>query len=257
MIPRDVLLLTIALSTFAACGGKCPDPQTPGPDQSRWEQELDQKRVLALQPSSKITIKRDVHNLIVSAEAAKLADGFHRVMQDPNRRFGLIKVDRKPGNVGKPFTVGERFQGRYELDEAIKQKLKGKWRDWFGELAEEPPFCKILYDIENSHTSDYGIIARLELNPPPGAEFVLSYQYLEGSPIAGSSTFAISALAPGQSRLTQTFEYQELTEDFAKFFSTAGLRLHNQVVYSQVRQAAELAGGQIVESDIPREYQEL
>jgi hypothetical protein len=257
MILRDALALTLALSTLPACGGKCPDPQTPGPDQSRWEQELDQKRVLALQPGSKITIKRDVHNLTVSAEAGALADGFHRVMRDSSRRFGLIRVDRKPSNAGKAFTIGERFQGRYELDEAIKQKLKGKWRDWFGDLADEPPFCELLYNIENSHTSDYGIIARLDLNPPPGSEFVLAYQYLEGSPIAGSSTFAINSLGPGKSRLTQTFEYQELTEDFAKFFSTAGLRLHNQVVYSQVRQSAELVGGQIVESDIPREYQEL
>jgi hypothetical protein len=257
MIPRDVVVIALALATLCACGGKCPNPQTPGPDQSRWEQELDQKRVLALDPRSKITIKRDVHNLVVSAEAAKLADGFHRVMRDPSRRFGLIRVDRKPSNAGKEFTLGERFQGRYELDAAIKQKLKGKWRDWFGDLADEAPFCELLFNIENSHTSDYGIIARLELNPPPGTDFVLSYQYLEGSPIAGSSTFAITALAPGRSRLTQTFEYQELTEDFAKFFSTAGLRLHNQVVYSQVRQSAELAGGQIVESDIPREYQEL
>jgi hypothetical protein len=247
----------MVLFALAGCGGKCPDPQTPGPDQSRWEEELDRKRVLALDPSSKITIKRDVHNLIVSAEAAKLADGFHRVMRDPARRFGLIRVDRKASNAGKAFTIGERFQGRYELDEALKQKLKGKWRDWFGDLADEPPLCELLYNIENRHTSDYGIIARLELNPPPGADFVLSYQYLEGSPIAGSSTFVIIALADGRSRLSQIFEYQELTEDFAKFFSTAGLRLHNQVVYSQVRQAAELAGGQIVESDIPREYQEL
>jgi hypothetical protein len=250
-------LFALAGIGLLGCGGSCPDAQTPGPDQSRWEQDLDRRKVLALDPRSKITIKRDVHTLVVSTDAAKLADGFHRVMRDPARRFGLIKVDRRAVNAGKPFTIGERFQGRYELDQAIAQKLEGKWREWFGDLADDPPFCELLWNIENHHTSDYGIIARLELNPPPGTDFVLAYQYLEGSPIAGSSTFVVTAVAADRSRLTQIFEYQELTEDFARFFSTAGLRLHNQVVYSQVRQAAELVGAQVLETDIPREYQDL
>ena len=44
------------------------------------------------------------------------------------------------------------------------------------------------------------------------------------------------------SRLRQLFEYQEQTSSFATFFTKGGLRLHNQVVYSQAEQAA--AAGQ-------------
>jgi hypothetical protein len=251
---RPLLWLLVWTFVLCGCGSSCPNGDAPSPLHARWEQELDARKLLVLDARSKIDIKRDVHNLVVSADADALAKAFHSVMKDPNRRFGLIKVDRKASRRGQDFVLNERFQGRYELDQALSQKLHGRWKELFGELAEEPPWCRILWDIENQHTSDYGIISELSLNPPPGAEFRLAYRYLEGSPIAGSSTFIVTPLMSGRSRLTQIFEYQELTADFARFFSSGGLRLHNQVVYSQVEQAAALAGGAIVESDIPPEY---
>ena len=53
------------------------------------------------------------------------------------------------------------------------------------------------------------------------------------------------------------FVYQEQSLNFATFFAAGGLKLHNQVVYQQASQAAELLGARILESDIPREYGEL
>jgi hypothetical protein len=57
------------------------------------------------------------------------------------------------------------------------------------------------------------------------------------------------------SSLTQIFEYQEQSPTFALFFSSGGLKLHNQVVYSQASQAAELIGAKVLSSDIPEAYQ--
>jgi hypothetical protein len=242
---------------LSACGGSCPSADSASDVRSEWERQLDAKNQLPLRPKAEIDIKRDVHNLVVSAEAGALAQAFHETMKNPNNRFGLIRVDRKAANIGQDFKVGERFQGRYELDKALAAKLPEKWREHFGDVAEDPPWCEILWKIENSHTSDYGVITELMLTPQPGGEYRMAYAYLDGSPIAGSSTFTIVPVSPTTSRVTQIFLYQEQTADFARFFSSGGLRLHNQVVYSQVEQSAKLIGARIVESDIPEEYAKL
>jgi hypothetical protein len=55
-------------------------------------------------------------------------------------------------------------------------------------------------------------------------------------------------------RMQQVFEYQERDGSIASFFSRGGLRLHNQVVFSQAEQSAAAAGGRVLESNIPVEY---
>src|SRR6266542_791676 len=250
------LLCSLAMIAMLGAGGchpACP-AKSSADAQAKWEAELDNRNELVTDPSRDISIKRDVHVLVVSADADKLANAFHEIMRDPKRHFGLIKVDRKQSNVGKPFALGERFQGRYEIDEAIRRDL-GPWaKKIFGDLTEDPGVKAFLCDLENQATSDYGVIAKLTLPPQPSTDYVLSYHYLSGSPIAGSSTFVVTPVSPGVSKLTQIFEYQELTSTFALFFSTGGLKLHNQVVYSQVSQAAELVGAKILSSDIPEAY---
>jgi hypothetical protein len=232
----------------------CPGPQSSADARTQWEAALDGRQELVLDASRDITIKRDVHSVVIATDADKLANAFHEVMRDSQRRFGLIRVDRKQANIGKPFSVGERFQGRYQIDQALRQNL-GPWeKKVFGQFAEDPGVRALLCDIENQNTSDYGVIAELNLTPKDGADYVIAYRYLEGSPIAGSSTFLISQVAPGQSRVTQVFEYQELTASFALFFSSGGLKLHNQVVYNQAAQAADLLGAKVVSSDIPEAY---
>ncbi len=233
----------------SGCPTKCPTDA-----RAQWEAALDAKTELALDPSREITIKRDVHTIVVATDAPKLAGAFHDVMRDPKRRFGLIRVDRKLANVDKPFQLGERFQGRYEIDEALKKDLAPWSKKIFGDFVKDPGVQAFLCDLENQATSDYGVIAKLDLSPKDGQDFVLSYHYLSGSPIAGSSTFVIHQMSPGTSSLTQIFEYQELSSSFASFFSSGGLKLHDQVVYSQVSQAADLVGAKIVSSDIPEAY---
>jgi hypothetical protein len=252
---RPLFLAALLVLPLSACNKSGCPTRSPTDARAKWEAELDKKTELVLDATRDITIKRDVHVLVVSADAPKLAAAFHDVMRDPKRRFGLIRVDRKQANLDKPFQLGERFQGRYEIDEALKKDLAPWAKKIFGELVEDPGVKAILCDIENQSTSDYGVIAKLDLAPKgDGQDFVLSYHYLSGSPIAGSSTFIVHPIAPGQSSLTQVFEYQELSPTFALFFSSGGLKLHNQVVYSQVSQAAELIGAKIVSSDIPDAY---
>jgi len=229
-------------------------PDVQDRETNAWEEQLERRVELRLDPSSTITIKREVHNIEIDVDAGRFADAFHQVLRDPNRRFGLIRVDRERRNRDKPFHVGERFQGRYELDEAIRKNVHGWWRRFFGDLVNTPGVKEWLCRIENEATSDYGIITRLELSPPAGEPYVLEYHYLAGSPIAGSSTFIVAPLGPSRCRLTQVFEYQELTLTFATFFSAGGLKLHDQVVMSQATQAAALVGGHVLTSDIPPEY---
>jgi hypothetical protein len=248
-----VLTVAVALGASGCQKSGCPT-KSPGDARAVWEAALDKKTELVLDATRDITIKRDVHVLVVSADAPKLAAAFHDVMRDPKRHFGLIKVDRKLANADKPFQLGERFQGRYEIDEALKRDLAPWAKKIFGELVEEPGVKAFLCDLENQSTSDYGVIAKLDLSPKDGQDYVLSYHYLSGSPIAGSSTFIVHQLSPGTSSLTQVFEYQELSPTFALFFSSGGLKLHNQVVYSQVSQAADLLGAKILSSDIPDAY---
>jgi len=247
-------LVIVAALGSTSCGASCPVPASPN-QPSQWEQELDTREVLKVDATKSITIKRDVHNIVIGASAATVADAFHRVMRDPNRRFGLIRVDRKRANVGQPFTFHERFQGRYELDEALKAKIKAGWlKKMFDDTFDSKDAQCFIRNIENQLTSDYGRISRLELSPPEGGEYVLAYEYLAGSPIAGSSTFVVTPLGKDQARLTQIFLYQEQSAAFVSFFGAGGLKLHNQVVLSQATQAAELIGARLGETDIPPEY---
>ena len=245
------VVCVVAVSTPACAGSGCPKPGSTPKQHSAWEAALDAKAVLSLDPAASIAIKRDVHNQIVSIDAKPLADALNAVLMDPKRRFGLIQIDRKQATVGKPFSVGERFQGRYSLEGAIVGALGDDVKRLFDTLKKEPAFADAICEIENNHLSDYGVVSEIVLSPPDAREFRFSYRYLAGSPIAGSSTFVITQLEPGKSRVTQIFVYQEQSRAFADFFSTSGLKLHNQVVKSEISQAAALGGGEVLESDVP------
>jgi hypothetical protein len=255
-----MLLFGLLLSTgfFEGCGGGCPGSRSAA-DRESWAVDLRKKELLRLHPEAPIAIKRDVHDFVVGAEAEVFAGAFHQVMMDPERRFGLIKVDRLPENARQPFHEKEHFQGRYELVAGGKEKLRGIWKHIFGPLLDDAEVNEALCKLENGHTSDFGEIAELNLIGGKSGRFSMRYEYLTGSPIAGSSTFEVEAIsgagtAASRTRVRQVFVYQEQTESFAGFFSKGGLKLHDQVVYSQVRQAAEKAGTCILETDIPREY---
>jgi hypothetical protein len=234
----------VTVSLLVAFLVGCPSaPKVPVDQGSAWEAKLGARPKLEIKENGSVSIKRDVHSFVIDEEASKVADAFHKTMIDPNKRFGLIHLMRIAKNVGKPFTEFEKFQGRYAIEDGLS--LKG------------PFWESVLRGIEDKFTSDYGIIQRLNLQPKPGEDYLLEYDYLEGSPIAGSSTFTVHALGDKLSRLTQVFVYQECDPSFTTFFSTNGLKLHDQVVYSQARQTAESLHAKIVETDMPVAYQVL
>src|SRR3954447_24130877 len=131
-----VAAVVIALAVFAGCSKSGCPTKSPSDARATWEAELDKKTELVTDATRDITIKRDVHVIVISADAAKVAAAFHDVMRDPKRRFGLIKVDRKQGNLDKPFQLGERFQGRYEIDEALKRDMAPWAKKIFGQFVE-------------------------------------------------------------------------------------------------------------------------
>jgi len=197
-----------------------------------------------------------VHNFVLPADADQVARAFHAVMRIPNVQFGLIEVDRPDADRGAPFREGSRFQGRYRVEAGSKL---------LAELAKWPPAEQAICAFDNQNTSDYGVIKTLQLppdtapasapaHPAVGTQYVLEYTYLVGSPIGGSSRFEVTQLGDNQSRLTQIFEYQEVSATFASFFANGGLTLHEQVLSSQVAQTAKQLHVEILSTDMPKEY---
>ena len=230
----------------------------------RWEKKLHEREILPLRPKVSIGIKRDAHELEVDASAHRLANAFHQVMMDPDTMFGYIKVIRAPENVGAPFTVGERFQGRYDLGKALLDNLASSSLKFLHGplrfLLTNPPLRNIIDWIDDRFLSDYGEIQEIRLRPPQAGEpeiYQLRYAYLTGSPIAGSSTFTIVPMGGHNSRLTQIFLYQEVSSFYIKILSKDGIRFHNQVVYMQTKQSADAINARITFTTIPKEYQEL
>jgi hypothetical protein len=232
--------------------------------EGRWEKKLHEREVLPLRPKISIGIKRDAHELQVDASADRLANAFHQVMMDPDTMFGYIKVIRAPANVGAPFTLGERFQGRYDLAKAILDNLaSSSLKFLLGPirfLLTHPPLQNIIDWIDDRFLSDYGEIQEIKLGSPQRGEpeiYQLRYAYLTGSPIAGSSTFTIVPTDRHNCRLTQIFLYQEVSSFYIKILSKDGIRFHNQVVYMQTKKSADAINARITFTTIPQEYQDL
>ncbi len=228
-----------------------------------WAQRLARRPKLWTDPLGSYAIKRDTHSVDVDCEASKLKDAFHQKMIDPGARFGLISVRRPCLRTSKPFRLHDRFQGRYSLKGSILRKLRatplGGMEPLLDGLMSMVGVRELIRFIEDNVISDYGEIVTLDLENKP---YTLRYEYLAGSPIAGSSTFVIEDVVPGphdtwtppRSRVTQIFEYQELNFPSLASLSTWALKVHNQVVYQQVKQSAESIGHKIVGTDIPEPY---
>ncbi len=270
--PKTLVFILLVGSAFVCgCGASCPKAAATGGHDNKWEQALAAKVELRLEPRNPITIKRDVHYFDIAVDADLFARKFHEVMRDPNRRFGLIEVDRPATERGQSFhhippagpddsTCGKtssRFQGRYRIEDTSPIWEK---------LSHYAPARDALCDFENENTSDYGVICALNLPPDPkpgeahahpkvGDHYEFEYHYLSGSPIAGSSRFEVAQIADNQCRLTQIFEYQEQHEVFAAFFANGGLTLHDNVLSSQVLQTAAALNVTILHTDLPAEYQ--
>lgn len=221
------------------------------------ERRLREREILKLKPESKVCIKRDVHTLKVELPkggdpAKRFAQAFGDMMAEDGAEFGLITLRRPKSETGKPFDVGHRFQGRYSLTEAAKEMYKdfcdGLFKGFFGRILRFFVIRKLLRYIEDEHLSDYGEIIAIDF------PCRFQYQYLSGSPIAGSSEFLFEKIDERTCRVTQVFLYQELDPHFVGVMGSMGLKAHNQVVYEQVRMSAARIDAKIISSDIPPEY---
>lgn len=216
--------------------------------------DVDARPVLALDPSSNIAIKRDVRRFDVSAPAARMAEAFHTVLRRPGARFGLIEVIRAEGRSGSPYEVGERFQGRFDLERALLDELRDSIlrsvSPTVARIVDVLDIDEVLEALADRVASDYGVITELSLEPAPGMPIRMTYEYLEGTPIAGSSIFQVEPLADGGCSCRQIFEYQEQDAGVVLFMGTLGIQMHNDVVRSEIEQAAQLLGARVVRSDI-------
>lgn len=227
-------------------------------DEKAWATELAARRVLKLDDRALISIKRDVHTLDIDAPARQFAHAFHDTMVSVDTRFGQLEVRRPSERRGQPFVVGDRFQGRFDTHGLLRARVPMLGRALDGPLASRRT-DRWLDLISDTQLSDYGLIDQLDLEPSEVdgiSTFRLRYRYLDGSPIAGSSSFSVKARGSG-CRLTQVFLYQELRLASAALFSVVGVRVHNQVVFEQARQSAERIGARIIASDIPDAYRSL
>lgn len=221
-----------------------------------WEAELARRAVLPLQLDSPITIKRDVRSFEVTASAPAFAASFGASMADPDRAFGLVRVMRPRAELGKPFSVGQRFQGRFSVHELLWQRPENQiWLERMTGWSRHSNLGRVMSgavrSMEDALTSDYGELVTLELNQFPAR---VKYVYLEGCYIAGSSEFVVHEFGPGRCRVEQTWEYQELRTPYVLWVGTSVLRMHLQVVWSQIEQAAGSIGAHIIDADVPPEY---
>jgi hypothetical protein len=226
----------------------------------RWERLL-RRAPLPLDPRRSIAIKRDCHVFEVGTDAATLARAFRDVATDPESTFGLIRVKRAAHRTGRPFAAGERFQGCFSLEKGILAVAsRGPLRRARGALARLfalRPVAAAITWIEDLLLSDYGEIVDLILDEGAEGPYRLRYRYLEGTPIAGSSTFTIEPLGPERCRLTQVFEFQEVNAIALHAFERFGLKYHDQVVHMQVHKAAARAGARVLSGTIPDRYAAL
>jgi hypothetical protein len=198
---------------------------------------------LPVDPARAIAVKRDVHELVVEAEAATFARAFREVVTDPQSTFGLIRVKRPPERMGQDFAVGERFQGCFSLE-----LLARRWPAVVGRLLGRA--TPLVTWFEDTFLSNYAEVTAIE----EGGSYRLEYRYLDGTPIAGSSTFTIEPDGPGRCRVRQIFEYQEVGGVALGTFQRFGLKYHDQVVQMEIEKAAARAGARVVSSTIPSEY---
>ena len=191
--------------------------------------KLEQRRPLAVDAARAIAIKRNTHEWIIAAEAARFDAALDEVMREPGARFDAISVKRLPGREGEPFAAGERFTGCVRLAALGWPRLGGtRLGAW----------------LEDALFSDFAeIVERV-----PGR---VVYRYLSGCPMAGTSTFTVEPLGPARCRFRVVFEYQEIGRIGVIVLNRFGLRLHDRVTDAQVERAADRLGAAIL-SRTPR-----
>jgi hypothetical protein len=186
---------------------------------------LSRRRPLAVDLDRAAALKRNVHEFVVGAPADRVAEALMQVLAEPGP-IGPLEIKRRPEQVGRPFTAGERFHGCLHLLGAFGRTRPGAW-------------------LEDTLMSDYAEIVFLEPRR-------MSYRYLEGSPIAGRSTFELDDLPAGRSRLRVIFEFQERGGAAVTLLHRFGIRLHDEVTGQQIERAARRLGVPLISSTVCR-----
>lgn len=203
--------------------------------------DLALRSVLPLDPRRSIAIKRDVQHVDVDAPALDLARALAASFAEPGARFGHIRVLRTFEAIGRPFTVGERFQGAFDLAHVA------------GLAHAAPALGRALRSLEDRALSDYAVITDLDLDGAarPGGASRFEYRYLEGTPIAGSFALECRATGPAACRVTATTVYQEVNLAALVAFGTLVLPMHNEVFFAAVEAAATRLGAAVRDSTLP------
>jgi len=221
------------------------------------ERKLMQRVLLPVDSRKNIAIKREVQEYRVEADAGRFADAFRKALTDPEGTFGLIRIKRPADRMGKSFEPGERFQGCFSLEEAIRRRFSIPGRQWLmRRLFAFLPIRRVIAWIEDTMLSDYAVVDQLTLAPDTarGEIHTLRYCYLKGTPIAGSTTYLIEPRGGERCLVRQILEYQEINGLALSAFQRFGLKLHDQVVHRQIQKAAALAGVQPPVGTIPAAY---
>lgn len=188
---------------------------------------LAKRAVLPLNPTASIAIKRNVHEFWVEAPADAFADAFRTVLEQPGARFGPLAIRRLKDNVGRPFSMGERFQAGFVLDAL----LAGRGPSWLQRLAASEPMTW----VEELALSDF---AEVCLVTPRR----VGYRYLQGSPIAGHSTFEVTPNGPEACHFAATFVFQEVAGWAVEVMHRFAASQHDAVTVEQVARAARALG---------------
>jgi hypothetical protein len=191
---------------------------------------------LEVDPRRAVAIKRNVHELVIDAPAARLAAAFHDVMTEPDARFGRIDVRRAPERRGTKFTVGERFHGCLSIAGSFPRLAR---------VLDRIGLRRLVTWFEDAVLCDYAEITTLVESE---RSFTASYRYLAGSPIAGESRFTITPLGPDRCRLEALFAYQEISPLAVLVLQLFAARLHDHVVVEQVERAAARARSAVLSS---------
>lgn len=208
------------------------------------ERAIASRRPNPMRRASWLPAKREVQRFVVDTDAARFAAAFEAALTEPGRHFGVVRVRRSVEAVGRPFAVGERFQGGFSLAALLRGRLGALGVGSPRALAWiDAPATTALFDrVEAATLSNFAELTEIERQPAPGQPHRFVYRYLDGTPIAGRSVYLVRDLAEGGARVTHEFEYQEVDGAAAVTFQLLGLRQHLLAVEAQVRAATDALG---------------
>lgn len=200
------------------------------------------QEVIKSDPEGIIAIKHDVRRFKVSTLAARFVDKFHELLSS-DHSFGFFRIER--ASYAQRFQEGDTFVGVFALTPALRSAIRSlKPPPGRGDALTEVIKQAVEHSLAKDPPRDYGIITALQVDAAP---YSVRYDYTEGSPIAGHSTFTVEDLPPDEAGrdaclVTQRFVYQEQRFLDVELFGTVGLFLHNQVVEAEIKATAAALG---------------